>query len=297
MLYNTPQYSPTFIREKHIPEIFEINRLNDCYVKYLLGSESHKDLTIQFLNDILNREGSQSIIDLSFSNKEFSPHVPEGKLNTLDIRCKINDGSQVHVEIQVRRKPFIIERFLYYWAMIYADQLKQGDEYHYLKPVISINLLNFNQLSEENWHNIYQLRNTQTHTALTNHCEIHYLELKKFTFRNLLHLKRAEKWALYFSGNRGNEWRELTMNDKTMNKVQRAEMEFTKDEDLRWQYILQERALHDYNTDIKYAKTEAINKIVLKMLKTNSPYEYISEITDYPIERIKAIAKEHHLAD
>ena len=290
-------YPSNFVREKHVPEILEVNRLNDCYVKYLLGSEPHKDLTLQFLNDVLNRNGSQTIVDLSFSNKEFTPPFPEGKLNSVDIRCKINDGSQVHVEIQVRRKPFIIERFLYYWAMIYADQLKQGDEYHHLKPAISINLLNFNQLPEKAWHNTYQLRNTQTHNILTDHCEIHYLELKKFTFRDLLHLKRAEKWALYFSGNRGEEWRELTMNDATMKKVQRAEMEFTKDEDLRWQYIMQERALHDYNTDIKWAKTEAVNKIVLNMLKQNFTYPMIAQITNYSLSQIEAIAKEHHLTD
>lgn len=87
------------------------------------------------------------------------------------------------------------------------------------------------------------------------------------------------------------------MNDKTMNKVQRAEMEFTKDEDLRWQYILQERALHDYNTDIKYAKTEAINKVVLNILKQNFTYPVIAQITNYSISQIEAIAKEHHLTD
>lgn len=307
MYYPIPKCIPSCLREQDVPEIVEVNRLNDYYVKYLLGSEIHKDLTIHFLNDVLNRNGNQAIVDLTFSNTEYSPQLPDGKLNTLDIRCIIDDGSQVNVEVQVRRKAFIIERFLYYWAMVYGEQLQKSENYDQLRPAISINLLNFNCLPDNHWHNTYHLRNDESHTMLTDHCEIHYLELKKFTFRALLQMKRAEKWALYFSGNRGAEWRDLIMSDRTMKKVDQAEAEFTKDKERRWQYLMQERAIRDYNTDIKYAKQEAAQQaaeqatanttamIIVNMLKANSPYAYISQMTEYPIDKIKEIAKEHHL--
>ena len=40
----------------------KINRMNDFYFKYLLGSEQRKHLTIQFLNDVLyeNEEKTSS---------------------------------------------------------------------------------------------------------------------------------------------------------------------------------------------------------------------------------------------
>lgn len=40
-----------------------INRMNDFYFKYLLGSEQRKHLTIQFLNDVLY-EKKETQIDI-----------------------------------------------------------------------------------------------------------------------------------------------------------------------------------------------------------------------------------------
>ena len=43
-----------------------INRLNDFYVKYLLGSEKRKHLTIHFLNAVLYGDDAPQIADVFF---------------------------------------------------------------------------------------------------------------------------------------------------------------------------------------------------------------------------------------
>ena len=43
-----------------IPDIIHLNRLNDVFFKALLGSEERKTLTLNFINAILNREGSNA---------------------------------------------------------------------------------------------------------------------------------------------------------------------------------------------------------------------------------------------
>ncbi|WP_258075037.1 Rpn family recombination-promoting nuclease/putative transposase [Brachyspira murdochii] len=62
---------------------------------------------------------------------------------------------------------------LYYWASNYSKLLKHGKKYDALTTVISINLLDFN------------LNDTNNKKLLTDHLQIHIIELKKFKY-NLL---------------------------------------------------------------------------------------------------------------
>ena len=43
------------------------NRLNDLYFKQLLGDEKRKHLTLNFLNDILDRDGEERFTDIIFN--------------------------------------------------------------------------------------------------------------------------------------------------------------------------------------------------------------------------------------
>lgn len=49
-----------------IPDIIHLNRLNDVFFKALLGSEERKTLTLNFINAILNREGSNAFTSVTF---------------------------------------------------------------------------------------------------------------------------------------------------------------------------------------------------------------------------------------
>ena len=49
----------------------KINRMNDFYFKYLLGSEQRKHLTIQFLNAVLY-ENEETQIDIEMQVLEYS---------------------------------------------------------------------------------------------------------------------------------------------------------------------------------------------------------------------------------
>ena len=64
-----------------IPDITHLNRLNDVFFKALLGSEERKTLTLNFINAILNREGSNAFTSVTFSDKEIVPPRIDGKLS------------------------------------------------------------------------------------------------------------------------------------------------------------------------------------------------------------------------
>ena len=58
--------------------------------------------------------------------------------------------------------------------------LKKGEQYDDLTPVISINLLNFNlSKKNDNVHSCYMIYDTKSRRLLTDHLQIHMIELKK----------------------------------------------------------------------------------------------------------------------
>ena len=91
----------------------KINRMNDFYFKYLLGSEQRKHLTIQFLNAVLYDNEETQITDVCFLDKDQDPHFEHEKLSKLDILAQTNTGMQIDIEVQVLKHAYLSERFLY----------------------------------------------------------------------------------------------------------------------------------------------------------------------------------------
>ena len=230
-----------------IPDITHLNRLNDVFFKALLGSEERKTLTLNFINAILNREGSNAFTSVTFSDKEIVPPRIDGKLSFLDVLVKMDDGTRVHVEVQVLMDEYMVNRSLYYWGRIYSRELEKGDLYADLRPVITINLLDFNQFPQyDTYVNTYHIMNDDTHDILTNHLEMHFIELKKIHISDIKKLKRSERWIAYFSPNfTDQERRALAMNDTAIREAMDYEKQFATNNELKSAYWEHERTMRD----------------------------------------------------
>ena len=236
----------------------KINRMNDFYFKYLLGSEQRKHLTIQFLNDVLYENEETQIEDVVFLDKDQDPDFEHEKLSKLDILAQTNRGTQIDIEVQVLKHSYLSERFLYYWAGLYGSQLKEKEQYTQLKPTISIILLDFDYLPETAWHNIYHICNDLSKQRLTDHFAMHFIEIKKFTYSDIKKLTKLGTWAAYFSNCDEKEMEVLTMSNTVMKDVAKAENAFTNDETMRYKYMLREKAIRDYYSGLDDAKQEGI---------------------------------------
>ena len=117
-----------------------LDRLSDRFFKYLFAKEEHKDLLIAFLNEVLldlNPDGSARWIeDVTYGDRESSPLYRDAKLPRFDVIARSEDGRVFHIEVQVAKDPYFLERSLYYAAMTYSLQLRKGEDYHTLSPVI-----------------------------------------------------------------------------------------------------------------------------------------------------------------
>ena len=100
--------------------------LNDVFFKALLCDDRHKELTLNFLNSILNRTGEQAFCDLEFLDKELDPIIDAGKVSILDIRAKMNDNTQVNIEVQIAKPKDMKKRAVFYWAKLYSYQISEG---------------------------------------------------------------------------------------------------------------------------------------------------------------------------
>ena len=226
----------------------ELNRLNDVFFKYLLGDEKKKSLTLSFINGILNRTGNDLFTDLEFLDKEMTPITEAGKVSVLDIRARMNDGSQVNIEVQVCKDPDMARRSLYYWARMYSGALHKGAPYRSLMPAISINLMDFNAFEQyTTCHHSYHVHNDETHDILIGDLEMHFIELEKIRIGDIRKLRKSEQWIAYFSHQCSDEQREvLAMSEPAIKEAMNCEMHFTQDEKLRRKYEIQEKARRDY---------------------------------------------------
>ena len=160
------------------------NRLNDAYVKYVLGSPERKRFTISFLNALLSRaypEGFPAIVDVEFLDREISGKSESLKSARFDILARSSDERIFHIEIQVAREKFFMKRSFYYTAQDFVMQMQRGASYDTLKPVIYIGIMDFRLFGDnehsENWCTLHKIMNVKTHENTLPEVEFHMLEI------------------------------------------------------------------------------------------------------------------------
>ncbi|MDC3413864.1 Rpn family recombination-promoting nuclease/putative transposase [Terrihalobacillus insolitus] len=165
---------------KRIP----LDRLMDLKVDYafkqLFGNEKNKDITVVFLNAILQTTGRNRIKDISFTNTEAGGEYVDDKQSRLDLLVVTDEDERIDVEIQFTNKYDMIKRSIYYWAGTYRRLLGKKMPYKQLRPVIAINILNFSLFDQtERFHTTYHLYEDEERFKLTNVMEFHFIEMSK----------------------------------------------------------------------------------------------------------------------
>ena len=75
----------------------------DFVFKKLFGTQTKKEITISFLNSILNRSENSRIIDITditFIDTNKQPETIDMKLTILDVHCVDQQGYEYIVEMQ-----------------------------------------------------------------------------------------------------------------------------------------------------------------------------------------------------
>ena len=290
-----------------------LNRINDYFIRYLFSHAGNENIALNFINAVfkdLNFETFKKIeilnpfnIAENYDEKEsIAPKVD----SRLDIKATTETGITVLIEIQARGNEDFIKRALYYWAYNYSSSLNRGAFYDELKPTVSINITNFILTDEDKVHSCYVLKELNNNKILTDHCQLHFLELPKFNSKNINEIEDFHKefisWVKFF---RGEDMSILIKENTIFEEVEKKCRTFVNDSPVMDKYKKREVDTYFLNKsielDIKKAKEQGIEQGIEKGIKENQiltaknmknknmDINLINELTGLSIEEIKKL--------
>ena len=292
----------------------------DLAFKKVFASEGSKDILISFLNALLYKDKDKYITDLTVVDPYTIPLIKGMKDTFVDVKAILNNGTKVIIEMQVLNHESFEQRILYNAAKKYGAQLKKGDQYHLLNPVIALTIADFNLFSDHgdliSCYKLFEKNNLTEYTA--NDIELIFIELPKFVKSEDELETVQDKW-LYFIKNAGNlDYTPQYLNQELAEAYQIAnEANFTESElDLQhkkqeWTYIqrfsielgikqgikqgveegLKQGMEQGIEQGMEQGKEEGVRDMVIKMQKKSLSLEVIADISGLSIDDIKLIFK------
>ena len=240
----------------------------------------------------------------------------EDKTGRIDIKATINKSQIINIEIQLKNEQNMEKRSEFYGARLITDQLKKGDDYEDLKPVILINILNYNLLEVPEYY-------TKTVTVAENHREYevikdityYFIELPKFRKSKPRLANLLECWLAIIDGENGGLIKMAEEKEKIIKEASEDVEEILLDEELKALMEYRQTAIWEENSRMAYARRkdkekikeaeEKIKKleeekrkaekaekektveIAKELLKLNIPIEKIAKATDLTQEEIE----------
>ena len=174
-----------------------INPKTDFAFKKIFGSKQSKDILIGFLNTILYQE-KPVILDLEIIDPYQAPRIKGMKDSYLDVKATITGNKTVIIEMQVLNVLGFEKRVLYNAAKAFSIQLRLGEDYTLLNPVIALTITDFDMFEGNNKViSRYRLKEKDDLTDYSDDIELVFVELPKFN-KQLSELETlSDKW-LYF---------------------------------------------------------------------------------------------------
>ena len=196
-----------------------IDPMVDFVFKLILGTPGNENLLIDFINGIINPPSP--IVSVTFINPFNDKQHEEDKYSVVDIKARDENGVKYQIEVQLTEPSYLCDRMLYTWSTIYHTQAVKGEKFDALKPAISIWLLSGSMFKNDNkYHHEFGVfdRDQDSNLCLSDHCQIHVLELEKW--REPDRLQPEDYWLYFFK--EAKHWRNLPDNLKVLAVMRQA---------------------------------------------------------------------------
>ena len=158
-----------------------VNLLNDVAFKWVFAREANKDLLIALLNELIPELHIKS---LEFYKNTRQSYAKELKDSVFDVACRLTDGTQIDIEVQVRAQDWFADRCLYYSTYCIQDMVQRGQMEYTLKPVYIVSIDAFARRHAPGWDgsilSSYSLREDRTHELMTDNLHFVFVELAHF---------------------------------------------------------------------------------------------------------------------
>ena len=177
------------------------------------------------LIDLIAATIGRPVVDVIVRNNELPLGDTDEKAQRLDVNCKIDDGSQVDLEMQAS---YIEEKkdgehknlkgkSIYYMCDLHSSQSSKGIRYDELVQTYQVTFCFYTVFPKlPNYVNSFSMRHDTTNELLSDAIHVLYVELSKLNEiikKSVEDMTDLEKWAVFFRFANIPEYRE------TVNKV------------------------------------------------------------------------------
>ena len=280
----------------------------DFCFKELMNNEK---VRLGFIAAVLGKEPSQ-IRRTTLIPTELRRDAPDDKLGILDVMVELETGEKLNIEMQVPYFEYWPSRVLFYECRIYVGQIKKGESYEVLKPCIHVSILDFIHFPQDNrCYRKIALCDVETGEQYTDLLELHILELKKLPEEDQ-NEEGVIRWMRFLGGKTRKEFEDMAEKDEYIEEAYNELKRLSLDEKKRLEYEARERALLDYNTQMRSAERRgekrgfergekrgielgewsALKKLVEKKLEKGNAPEEIADILEMDISEVTKIAEE-----
>ncbi|WP_300753003.1 Rpn family recombination-promoting nuclease/putative transposase [uncultured Brachyspira sp.] len=285
----------------------EINRLNDLFVRYLIGTEGDEDILENIVNSVLNDAGFGSVCNLEIINPYNLPENENLKESILDVKAKTKDGKKIIIEIQLIGNNNFVKRIFYYIAKNIVSELRENDAYINVSQMISISFINFNlNIGTENdikkEHKCFTFAEINNPTIKLDMVQVHFIEIKRFAdiLKSIntydYNKNKLLSWIDFFTTkDLEKDINKLIGGNKIMSKVIDKYKRFVADEKEMSAYNERDTFLYGQAVMLEYEREEGRkegireNQILTakNMKNKNMDINLISELTGLGVEEIK----------
>lgn len=288
-----PNYIDEELKKKITPK-------QDLIFKKLFGTKGNEGILKDFLESVLEIEISEVNLDL---NTEILPDFFDGKECRIDVRAKLNDGTEVDIEIQNDPQKFSEDRCLQYWSRLFSNTIKKGEPYENSKRTICIWIIDGEVFPEfENFASKWRITSEEEHiNTRFNKLEFHIFELKKL--RNFDKIKPSKKdFWLWFIDHTNEEMIKMACTwEERIAEARKKLDELSKDQavlDEIWfrdlykmdEQVAREKAVAAGHAEGRAAgKKEAQTETAKKLKEKGIAIEIIAEATGLAIEEIEKL--------
>ena len=252
----------------------EIDKLNDLFVRYLLGKNGNENMLEDMVNAALSDFDFEEVKDLEIIDPYNLSENIDLKESIIDIKAKTKDNQTVIIEVQLCGNMDFVKRIFYYISKNIVNELREGEDYKKLPRIISINLLNFN----------------------LDFIQMHIIEAKRFieiiekSTLNELKKNRLLTWMKFFtSKNLKSIEKELKEANPIMTKVIEEYKRFTSDDKLMRAYDARDAFLLGQKMMLNREREEEKKYIAKNLKNAGLDIKFISENTGLSIEEVEKL--------
>ena len=202
-------------------EEYKIDPKEDSVFKRLFGSVGSEKILKGLLESILDIKINS--VELNLKQEFFSQDVKDGRKAVLDVIAKLEDQTQINVEMQTDVTTNLGKKILYYWSLMYSNQAEKGDkEFESLHKTVGIWIIDGGSmgLSSKDYHTVLRPRDQNNEIcSRMNDFEIHFLELPKLRKYGTISPRKLDFW-MWFLDHTNEEM--IRMGERSVEEIREA---------------------------------------------------------------------------